>query len=161
MKCAPLFFLTPSPTIPLLLLSSACRVFRNPRAARPASKLNKHPIGVAARPPKSRQRGSPNIETHPTGVAARPPNGLGPAFHFLYLVSIGESEKSNAPVRRALVPGLRPQAFAPSRRLVASTHMAWPQPPSVHDGEVARRLTFLKCSSKNDTALNAWQHDRR
>ena len=30
-----------------------------------------------------------------------------------------------------------------------------------HDSEVARRITLLKCSSRNDTALNVWQHDKR
>ena len=134
--------------------------FQEPQGCSPIIEET-HPIGVATWPPKvaaARLAYHRNASDWRGCAAAQ---GLGLAFAFLYLVSIGESEKSNAPVRRALVPGLRPQAFAPSRRPVASTHTAWQQPPSVHDGEVARRLTFPKCSSKNDTALNAWQHDRR
>ena len=79
--------------------------------------------------PRRGTRHSPIIETHPTGVDGAAAQGLGPAFLFPYLVSIGESEKSNAPVRCALVSGHRPQVFAPSRRPVASTHTAWQQPP--------------------------------
>ena len=58
--------------------------------------------------PRRGTRHSPIIETHPTGVDGAAAQGLGPAFLFPYLVSIGESEKSNAPVRCALVSGHRP-----------------------------------------------------
>ena len=30
-----------------------------------------------------------------------------------------------------------------------------------HESKVVRRITLLKCSSRNDTALNVWQHDKR
>ena len=54
---------------------------------------------------------SPIIETHPTGVDGAAAQGLGHAFLFPYLVSIGESEKSNTPVSACACVGARSQTF--------------------------------------------------